>query len=228
MKIQCLLAARDRCTEKLSARVDEIANECAATMPAGGRVCGLTRMPGDFFAKSHPAMRGYDAAIELVNPGGDLGLMCAAIEGLAPRVAELVHLDLSGAFAGPLSSVVPPEAAPLRYIYLMRRRADTSHTEYIRYYSETHAEFGRRTPGVVGYEQHHLSLEASKRAADASGLRQHEADSISELSIRSLEEFMKASAASPVSREAPADEENFVDRANSVSGMFVVKVRVEV
>lgn len=228
MKIQCLLAARDRCVEELSARVDEIANQCAEAMPAGGSVCGLTRLPGDFFAKLHPAMRGYDAAIELMDPGGDLARMCDAIEGLAPRIAELIHLDLSGAFAGSLSSVVPPEATPLRYIYLMRRRADVSHAEYIRYYRETHVEFGRRTPGIAGYEQHHLSIEASKRAADASGLRQYEAGSISELSIPSLEDFMKAAATSPVSRAAPGDEENFVDRANSVAGMFEVRVRVEV
>jgi hypothetical protein len=92
--------------------------------------------------------------------------------------------------------------APVRYV--MRRRADFSHAAYLQRYLEGHARFGQRTPGILGYVQVHLDPALSERAARAAGLGVHAADSVSELQLASLEEFLRAVAGSSIApRPAP-------------------------
>jgi hypothetical protein len=62
----------------------------------------------------------------------------------------------------------------------------------------------------------HLEPALSERAARAAGLAVHAADSVSELQLASLEEFLGAIAGSSIGPEAVADEERFVDRAASL------------
>jgi hypothetical protein len=194
--------------------------------PAGSRVTVLARLADDPFAGFQPAMRGFDAVLEIVSPGISIGALARTVEGTGARLEDLVHTDLSAALAGRVHSVIPPETTRFRYLYVMRRKAGTSHEEYVDYYTRVHADFGRRTPAIAGYEQIHLDEAASLMLCETTGFTVHRADSVSELSIPSLEDFFGALATSPVSREGPADELNFVDRPNSVGLCAEVTVRL--
>ena len=88
---------------------------------------------------------------------------------------------------------------------------------YLKHYSENHVKFGLRTEGIAGYSTHRLEAEASRSAAAATGLGCWSVSSVSELYIPDLEIFFRDAMGSEVGDEAIADEERFVDRANSIA-----------
>ena len=104
---------------------------------------------------------------------------------------------------------------PIRYWYCMRRREDFSHDDFLVRYSDVHSQFGLQTTGIEGYTQWHADLEASAAAGERLGLGTCPYDSISVLEIADLDTFFTAAMSTDVGERAMADEEMFVDRANS-------------
>ena len=106
-------------------------------------------------------------------------------------------------------------AGPIRYWYCMRRREDFSHDDFLARYRDVHSQFGLATTGIDGYTQWHADLEASAAVGERLGLGTCHYDSISVLEIADLDRFFAAAMSTDIGERAMADEELFVDRANS-------------
>jgi len=219
VRLQVLIAARGGCGEELGARLVAEAGRARATDP-DARVIALLEMADDPFPAANPRCRPYEAVLEIQTADGAPGDGAALVAQAAPVVAalrELMHTDLSGAIVGTPHEIIPGGPSPLRYLYLMRRRAGTAHEQYVDYYFHHHSRFGFRTPGIAGYTQFHSDLAASEAAALQLGVGVHAIDSVSELHFKALDEFFAGVADGRLGAEAVEDEERFVDRANSVS-----------
>jgi len=190
---------------ELAARLPEVASALAAR---GVEAASLQRVARDPFG----AKTLWRSTLEL---RGDEGALLALAAGLAERFGPFVDAAASTVLLGHEHVVIASDRAPVRYQYLMRRRADFSHEAYLVRYREVHAQFGLRTPGILGYVQLHVDPAASRRAAAASGFAVCDVDSVSELHLASLGAFLRAVSASPIGAEAVADEERFVNRARS-------------
>ena len=128
------------------------------------------------------------------------------------------RVDRQGSFAlaGDRLIFIPSEAtAPIRYWYYMRRRNDFSHDDYLGRYRDIHSQFGLDTSGIEGYTQWHAHLEATATACERLGIGGCPYDSISVLDIAELKSFFTAAMSSDIGERATADEQRFVDRANS-------------
>ena len=207
MRLQLLLAARGGNREVLGKNLLRSATGTPALV--------LLQLPDDPFPAANPLCRPFEAVLELEGDDG-----AALVRRAAPAVAalvDLVHLDLSGVLVGTPQHIIPCETPRLRYLYLMRRKAGTTHDEYLEYYFHHHSRFGHRTPGIVGYTQFHCDLAASAAAARELGVGVHAIDSVSELHFEALAAFFAGVADGKLGKEAADDEERFVDRANSVS-----------
>jgi hypothetical protein len=221
MKFQLLLATRggvDLHSADFRTRLEEEATLWQTTLEASMlTTTALVAMSSDPFARANRGMRAYDVVLEGASES-DLPTrkVTQALSGVGDRFVDVAHRDLSAVLLGSVNSVVPPRDASTRMLYLMRRRVGTTHAQYIEHYAEVHADIGRRTPEIVGYEQLHVDEEATRSVVEAAGLGVWHVDSVSELHIESVERFVAAVATSPVAAEAPADEERFVDRRNSV------------
>jgi hypothetical protein len=206
MKLIAQLAPADAREPALAERLREVARDLAASPGLG--VSSLRRLARDPFGPR----TSWRAALELRGAEPEL---IGAVAGLAGRLGPALDAAASTALVGEEHVLLGVARAPVRYQYVMRRRSDFSHAAYLRRYLEGHARFGQRTPGILGYVQVHLDPALSERAARAAGLEVHAADSVSELQLASLEEFLRAVAGSSIGAEAGADEEEFVDRAHS-------------
>jgi hypothetical protein len=208
------LAARGEREAPLVVQLRELAAELRTRLSArGGAVLLLTRLPDDPFGRRGLA-RPYEATLEL--RAAEPATLVDAARGLAARLTDVAHLDLSAALLGVDDPVVPAEnPAPVRLQYLMRRRADLSHAQYLAHYREIHAEFGRRTPGIRSYTQFQIDPEASRSAAASLGFGISQVDSITELQLESADTFLSAISGWADGPKAIADERNFVDRRNS-------------
>lgn len=226
MKTLALLAARGGAVDALVEAVRGQAKRVADALPDGASVQVLRRIDDDPLARFQPPVRPFEVALEVVvGDPADEGDGCeralAALEGLGAALQEHLHPDLSQVAAGSVDSVSPPAPhTPYRYLYLMRRKLGTTHAQYLDHYVNVHAEFGRRTPAITGYEQFHLDEATSRAMGQQAGLVGCLADSVSELSIPDVDAFMQGVATSPVSAEGPRDEINFVDRGNSIGCMM--------
>lgn len=217
-KLVLLLAARGGVTrDEFAALLRREARALAGRLPDGGRVAAFQRLADDPFAGASVSMRAFEGTLELRCDTGDApGALRSAVEGFGARVSDRVHTDLSAALSGADDAVVPCGRTPFRFQYVMRRRRDKTHAEYRDHYVKIHAEFGRVTPGIEGYVQFHVDPEAARAAAAAAELGGWSADSISELHLESVQGFMDAITSWDRNGEPQADEENFVDRMNSV------------
>ena len=217
--LQLLLAVRGGRTDALLERLEGLAETIeAASGVAAARAVGLARLEPDPFASMTPGLRSFDATLELrLPPGDDFGPLVAAAASLRGELDSDIHSDFSAAYAGQLHQLVKGAAVSVRYQYVMRRKADWSHEQYAKYYREHHYQFGPRTAGHHGYDQLRIDVDVSQAAAAAVGFGTWQADSNSQLHLASIEEFFDAAVGSSVGNEAVADEESFVDRANSVS-----------
>ena len=141
-------------------------------------------------------------------------------DALAAIAAELSAVDRDRSMAIVAEEVVfvaPPEPTPVRYQYLMHRRDDFGHDQYLERYRTVHFQFGLDTPNLDGYVQLHVDLDRSAELGERTGLRATPCDSVSELHLRSVSHFIDGIIAEPdVGRLAQEDEERFVDRAASV------------
>jgi hypothetical protein len=136
---------------------------------------------------------------------------------IARTLGPLIDAEQSMAITGTDHVfIAAPEPTPVRYQYLMHRRSDFTHEQYLERYGTVHKEFGLRTPNIDGYVQLHVDLAASRSLAVATGLRAEPCDSMSELHLRSVAHFLDGILAHPeVGAEAQEDEERFVDRDRS-------------
>jgi len=183
--------------------------EVAAELAAGGlEAASLSRIERDPFGPKTP----WRGTLEL--RASEDALHEQAV-GLAARFGSCLDAAASTTLVGNEHVLIAAAQAKLRYQYLMRRRHDFSHDAYLRRYREVHAQFGLRTPGILGYVQLHVDPKASRRAAHVAGFGVHDVDGVSELHLDSIERFLAAIAGSSIGAEAMADEEQFVDRARS-------------
>jgi hypothetical protein len=190
---------------------EEWAALCERAAAAAGGAAVMLRLADDPFGPRTP----WRAAVELRGWRGEERGLAPLAAGLGTRLADVVHADLSTALVGRDHVLVASDRAPVRYQYLMRRRADFTHAAYLVRYRTIHAQFGLRTPGIQGYVQLHVDPTLSGEVAAAAGFGVHAVDSVSELHLASLAEFLRAIAGSEIGAEAVADEEKFVDRRAS-------------
>jgi hypothetical protein len=165
---------------------------------------------------------GYDVTIELC-ADTEPAAFCETLAGLAGDLQGSGCADLSASaiVVGHDYVFMPSALQPVRFQYLMRRRADFTHEAYAKRYREIHSTFGMRTKGIEGYVQFHIDPRVSDQAVKAAGFGGCEFDSVSELHLKSRGTFLLASSDN-ARLGAVKDEERFVDRANSI--MFVSKV----
>jgi hypothetical protein len=161
-----------------------------------------------------PGMRTFDATLDV--RGEDDSQVMAALAGIAERLDDVAHADLSCVLVGTDNAVIPCDPTPVRYQYVMRRKIGTTHEQYLDHYVKRHAEFGRITPGIEGYTQFHVDATLSRAAASAAGFGLWRADSVSELHLASVDTFLHALATDNPGEAATEDEQRFVDRRNSV------------
>lgn len=199
--------ASDRVAELLRAEAARV----RAHAPGGTEVILLSRLPDDPFGTATRLQFTLDVRVA----GGTAAPVLDALDGLADRLGDSIHPDLSTALVGEEHAFIEPGEAPVRYQYLMRRDANFTHDEYVERYRTIHSQFGLKTPGIRGYVQFYVDLARSKEAAGRVGFGTWGVDSISELHLDSLEEFLAAVSKSAVGVEAVADEEKFLDRENS-------------
>lgn len=216
MKLLLLLAGRGDAGDALTAAV--VAEADRLRTQGATAACAMRQIPDDPFGLAVPGMRPFDASIDA--RFADATSAAGAVAGLAERLGDLVHVDLSGAFFGVDHEIIPCEPTPLRYQYLMRRKIGTTHDAYLDYYFHRHSRFGHRTPGIEGYVQFHIDAAESQRCAAAAGVGLWAADSVSELHAADLATMLAGFGVDPnLAVEAAEDEARFVDRANSV--MFI-------
>ena len=218
LRLQVLLAARGGCASELGARLPGEAQAAAARLGPDGRVQWLVQIDDDPFPASNPLCRPFEAVLELEVPASrGARALADTVDGLGDRLADVVHPDLSGALLGAPQKLIPCAPTPLRFLYLMRRRAGTTHEQYVDYYFNNHSRFGFATPAIAGYTQFHVDAAASRQLCGQLGFGVWGADSVSELHMESLPAFFAATGDGRLGAEAAEDESRFVDRANSVS-----------
>jgi hypothetical protein len=212
MKHLLLFAARGGTREVLDEAVVDEAQRIAEV--AGITAVAMRQVPDDPFGSAMPGMRTFDATIEV--RGDDDAVLRSAIAGVDDRLGAVIHADLSAALAGVDNVEIPCVPTPVRYQYVMRRKVDITHEQYLDHYVNRHARFGHVTPGIEGYTQFHVDDTSSAAAAAAAGFGVWRADSVSELHLESVEKFLTGLATSNPADGALEDEERFVDRRNSV------------
>ena len=216
-KLMILVAAREGATDLLPRLEAEALHLKAELTGCEVRSAIMLRIADDPFEQQYKAPRAYNAVLELVADGGEVPVPYRdAIAGLGERLGAVLHPDLSGALVGTLRPVMGEGDGPVRFLYLMRRKIGSTHAQYAEHWGGPHAEFGRKTAGILGYEQFHVDPEASRVAALAAGLGVWCVDGVAELHMRTLQEFFDAAVGSEVGNAAIEDEKSFVDGANSV------------
>lgn len=214
-KALILFAARDRRKDELAEQVSALTRQLLEGIAGDDtNAAGLVSRENDVLRISTAPVRAYDATIELETDAGGRALVDSVAE-MGAKVADVVHGDLSAILVGRDLIFKECDPQPIRYQYLMRRRADFSHEAYLKRYEEIHSQFGTKQGGVRGYTQFHVDLELSQAAARNAGFGICAVDNVSELHIASMDEFAQALGTSN-GQDAMADEELFVDRPNSV------------
>ena len=205
------LIPRDKAGARLQARLSgEVARLRAAKAPGIDAVNFLAALENDPLG----ARSAYAATIEV--RGGSSDDVAQLLEGVGHELDDVVHADLSTVLIGEEQVFVSGPRAPVRYQYLMRRSAEFDRATYLKRYREVHSQFGIKTPGIFSYVQFYVDAEASRRLAASSGFGVWGVDSVSELHLASVEEFLAEVVNSDAGAEATADERHFVDRKQSV------------
>lgn len=219
-RVQVVLAARGGRRAALGDAAHALAGDAARRLGADHRVIVLRQLDDDPFPAANPLCRPFDVVVEVQAAHTDDEVLLDALAGdgsFTDRLGEHAHLDLSGVLVGSPQDLIATDPTPLRYLYFMRRRADTSRHDYFDHYFHRHSRFGFATPNIAGYTQFHLDPARSRAAASRLGMGSVVYDSVSELHLDSLESFFAGIGDGRLGAEAGADEETFVDRENSVS-----------
>ncbi|MDG2303421.1 MAG: hypothetical protein P8R42_02010 [Candidatus Binatia bacterium] len=217
-KLLLHLTARGGKKDELVSALPDLSRSLCAGLPNGARATTLVARDDDpmrMTGTGRPT-RAFDATLEIRLSESDAGNNLArAVRDLGPRLESRIHADSSAILVGENNVFVSCDPTPIRYQYCMRRRADFSPAAYLARYGEVHSAFGIKTRGIAGYTQFHVDAEASRQAAEASGFGIGEVSSVSELHLRSLKEFFVETNWNR-SLGAQEDEDQFVDRANSI------------
>ena len=210
------LSAREGQEKVLCARIVEelqFLRSASGGPPALAR--GMLRLPDDPFAAQYPTLRPFDAVIECETPSRPAAFE-AWLEGLAGRLEDLIHADLSGIVSGETRLISGSVGGPVRFLYFMRRKEGWTHESFSRYWGEEHVKFGMKMPGILGYEQLHAAPDSSSAAAGRAGFGVLAIDGVAILHLKSVDIFLAESSTSSVGAQAIEDERNFVDGRNSV------------
>ncbi len=154
-----------------------------------------------------------------------------AVAGLAEQAGDLVHMDLLALLYGTEKAFVPGPSSPLRLVpdaAALRRTfpAPSPSTTHRSCAATGHySRFGVEQVGIRVPVPVHLDLEASWELAHLAGWGVWAVDSVSELHISALADFL--AALSEDDGAALADEEQFVDRPHSVLWCAREIVRLE-
>jgi hypothetical protein len=157
-------------------------------------------------------MAGLDVVLEIVAPLGQAlrPLLPELHSALAPVLA-LVDKSRSHLVSGYSRTFQESGPKPVRYHYLMYRRANFLRADYLDYYVHSHSRFGLASP-LADYYQNYLDQEGGRELAQLFGLNSLEADSISELRFDSVQDYLYSDIIREIGPKAAADEELFVDR----------------
>lgn len=233
-KIQVFLAAR------AGVLVDDFK---AALATESSRICGLLpkgahcrlsfRLPGDPMgqsahgAETTKAVPPFDAVVEVSkSDDGSFEPLNKAIDGLAGRLGAWVDPGRSIVIAG-TEHQITPGSAPLFLAFPLRRLARLSHREFLDYWLNVHAEFGRkaRIPPIK-YKQFHGDEAASQAAASLAGVAIHDYDGVAMSYFMDIPELQDLLAQPSVANAALEDERRFIDHSRSV--MAVCEIFKEV
>ena len=217
-KTLLFLAVRDGCLKLLTEQVPQWTRELYTQLEADNKAAvAMLSLEKDMFRTSIAPVRAYDATIELVIDSTSAEPLMSLTEHWFNKVASpLVQTDLCAAVLGQDHIFVRADPSPIRFQYLMRRRHDFSHKDYSLRNRTGHSQFGKRMTCINSYVQFHCHPELSQQLAMGAGCGIWEIDSVAELHMDSVEDFAQGSAKTTVGQEAIADEEQFVDRLNSV------------
>lgn len=223
--LRLFVAARDGCDDAMASLLDSEAARATAMLGAGSRAASLVRVPRDPFAQQYAAPRAFEGVLAVDPPdGAHADALVDVARGADARMGDVVQLDLCGAVVAQRRRIVGSEG-PMRFVYLMRHKAGLTTAAFQQHWGGPHAEFGRRTRGIAGYDQLHVDPAASRAAARVAGFGVFRIDGIPELHLRTVEEFVAAAVGSEVGAAAIEDERSFVDARNSVG--FVCRVAAE-
>jgi hypothetical protein len=194
-------AARDLATDPL---FDEHGIQLAVMTPCSADLLAVP--PNSTFLAC------VDVVIELVLPYGDIfsaiqdRLLAAAAPVMALVDGKHSHLVLAYHRTFQESG-----SKPVRYHYLMYRKAGYSRADYLDYYINSHYQFGLATP-LADYYQNYLDQPGGREWAERIGVQPLDADNISELRFNDVAAYLSSDAIRDVGPAAAADEELFVNR----------------
>ena len=182
----------------------------------------LQAVSEDPIASLYQRKRSYEAVLELLSGKDESVLLIPMLADLATQLGDSIFSDLSGAIVAEENRIAPVPTRDSRHLALMRRKTGFSYEGYVSYYRTNHARFGRDCPGSIGYHQNYVDRDGSRRAAHARGFGIWDLDRVTEIYIRSEEEFNQATAGDPIREEAGANEARFIDRRSMVGFCMMV------
>ena len=185
----------------------------------------LMRQPEtDFFYNPESPHPCPNLVLEVItSPGKPMG----TLQDMLQQVLDGVSLDpASMVLLMQARTYIPGPPQPFYYYYLMNKRADFTTADYNDYYSKYHCRMAFNTPGVGAYWQNYIDQAGSEALALSLGLGCREVTSISELALPDVMKFVSAPELMDIADPAAADEERFVDRADSVAFTSEVVLRI--
>jgi hypothetical protein len=130
-----------------------------------------------------------DAVLQVTAPGrAALPALISCLVEVRRCAGHVMDSALSAAVAG-TDVMIVDGTGPVELVYGMRRRPNTSHQAFCRYWKEDYTGVARFAPGLAGYDQLHANPEASKSAAAAAGVAIHDIDGVALQWFRSLQDF---------------------------------------
>jgi hypothetical protein len=194
-------AARDLATDPL---FDEHGIQLAVMTPCSA---DLLAVPPD-----STFLACLDLVIELVLPYGYIfAAMQDRLLAAAAPVMVLVDGKQSHLVLGYHRTFQESGSKPVRYHYLMYRKAGYSRADYLDYYIHSHYQFGLATP-LADYYQNYLDQPGGREWAERIGVQPLDADNISELRFNDVAAYLSSDAIRDVGPAAAADEKLFVNR----------------
>ena len=161
---------------------------------------------------------GFTAVLEVSCPASaGFDQLSACVDGVGARLGSMIERERSLAVAG-TDVVILDGGGPVQLFYCMRRSSDTTHEAFCEFWAQQHTKIATTTPGLTGYRQLHADLDASRRAADAAGLRQSEINGVALEWFRAMEGFVSAvGGPAEFTTAAKASEEQFNNLAGATA-----------
>jgi hypothetical protein len=225
-KVQLFLAARD------GIAVDDLKAGLAAE---SARICGFLpknahcrlsfRLSGNPLGQSAhgaeivKASPPFDAIVEVSKSDASFEDLTKAIDGLAGRLVPWIDPARSIAIAG-TEHQITPGSAPLLLAFPLRRLTRLTHREFLDYWLNVHAEYGRkaRVPPIK-YWQFHGDETASQAAAALAGVAIHDFDGVAMSYFTDIPELQDLLDQPSVASAALEDEKKFIDHSRSIIGL---------